>query len=215
MERIKSKFILDIVPLTKIPLTRNQAFCYIFEENLPPGSLVSIPLFRRNIEGIVVNSRSDFKQLGNIELKKINKVIEKEFLTLEQLELAHFISDYYISPLGIVMKNFVPRRAKARAIKYATYNIKQKDIILTKEQLLAVDKITNRKLSAQGGFASGGKIKNSKFLLFGPSASGKTEVYIHSILKLRKKDNNLQFLILVPEQTLTPQALERYGAHFK
>jgi primosomal protein N' (replication factor Y) (superfamily II helicase) len=203
----KTKFILDIVPLTKIPLTRNQAFCYISDEILPAGTLVSIPLFRRNVEGIVVKSRLDFKRFGNIELKKIDKIIEKEFLTAPQLELAQFVSDYYISPLGVAIKNFVPKRVKARGIKHETYSIKQKNIVLTREQTDAVNKIIKSNFKFQ--------ISNFKFLLLGPSSSGKTEVYIHSMLKLREKDQNLQFLILVPEKTLTPQAVERYDAHFK
>lgn len=234
MEKKSSKFILDIVPLTKIPLTRNQSFCYISEEKLPAGTLVSIPLFRRNVEGIVVyphtknsienesnnnypqnkntdfgvgvKSRSDFKRYGGMKLKKIEKVIEKEFLTPKQLKLAQFISDYYISPLGVVMKNFVPKRMKR--IKKHELGIKNEDkknIILTKQQLAAIEKIINWKL----------EIGNWKFLLHGPSSSGKTEVYIHSILELRKKDSDLQFLILLPEKTLTPQAVERYGAHFR
>ncbi|MFC1756435.1 primosomal protein N', partial [Patescibacteria group bacterium] len=55
------------------------------------------------------------------------------------------------------------------------------------------------------------QLKNSKYLLYGLASSGKTEVYIESIKKLRK---NEQALILVPELTLTPQAIERYGNHF-
>jgi len=206
MEGKKPKFILDIVPLTKIPLTRNQSFCYISDEKLPAGTLVYIPLFRRNVEGVVVESRSDFKRYGGMELKKVEKVIEKEFLTAPQLELAQFISDYYVSPLGVVMKNFVPKRTKR--IKNYELEIKNGDkkiIKLTDEQENAVNKIINCKLI----------IDNCKFLLHGPSSSGKTEIYIHSILELRKKDKDLQFLILVPEQTLTPQAVERYGEYFK
>jgi primosomal protein N' (replication factor Y) (superfamily II helicase) len=200
MKGKKPKFILDIVPLTKIPLTRNQSFWYIAEEKLPIGTLVSIPLFRRNVEGVVVKSRSDFKRFGNIQLKKIEKIIEKEFLITSQLELAQFISDYYISPLGIVIKNFVPKRIKR--IKNYELRIKKKSkkiITLTDEQENAVNKITK---------------DHFKFLLFGPSSSGKTEVYIHSILELKKRNKDFKFLILVPEKTLTPQAIERYGAYF-
>jgi primosomal protein N' (replication factor Y) (superfamily II helicase) len=208
MENKKPKFILDIVPLTKIPLTRNQSFCYISEEKLSAGVLVSIPLFRRNVEGIVVESRSDFKRYGGMELKKVDKVIGKEFLTPKQLKLAQFISDYYISPLGVVMKNFVPKRTKIiKKYELGIKNEDKKSIVLTKEQETAVNSILNS--------YSKFKIQNSKFLLHGPSSSGKTEVYIHSILELRKKDGEFQFLILLPEKTLTPQAIERYGAHFK
>jgi primosomal protein N' (replication factor Y) (superfamily II helicase) len=206
MESKKPKFIIDIVPLTKIPLTRDQSFCYISEEKLPIGTLVLVPLFHRKVEGIVIGSRSDFKRFGNIELKKVDKIIEKEFLIMNQLNLAQFISDYYISPLGIVMKNFVPKLVKKiKNYELGIENEHKKYINLTKEQQLAVNQIVNCKL----------KIVNCKFLLFGPSSSGKTEVYIHSILELRKRNKDLQFLILVPEQTLTPQAIERYGVHFK
>jgi primosomal protein N' (replication factor Y) len=198
----KNGFTIDIVPLTKIPLTRNQSFFYLHNEKLPVGTLVDIPLFKRSVEGIVLGAKKDFPRLGNIELKKINKVLEENFLTAEQLRLANFISDYYISPLGVVMKNFVPKRVKSRNPKQVICNTNHKSIVLTEEQKEAVWSISKF------------KIQNSKFLLYGPSGSGKTEVYIHSILKLREKDKNLQFLILVPEKTLTPQAIERYGAYF-
>jgi prepilin-type N-terminal cleavage/methylation domain-containing protein len=74
------------------------------------------------------------------------------------------------------------------------------EIVLTKEQMGAVKNISEK--------------KHSPFLLLGPAGSGKTEVYIHSILELKKQNPENQFLILVPEKTLTPQALERYGAYF-
>lgn len=196
----QDKFIIDTVPLTRIPLTRNQSFSYLHPEKLPAGTLVNIPLFRRKVEGIVLGGRDDFKRHGGIELKKVEKVIEESFLDEKQIKLAQFISEYYISPLGIVLKGFVPKRARARNKKYGTYNTKSKKIILTKEQQLAVNKIANF---------------NNKYLLFGPAASGKTEVYIHSMLKIGEKTKNAQFLVLVPEKTLTPQAVERYGQYFK
>jgi len=208
MAKEKSKFIVDVVPLTRIPLTRNQLFSYLADEKIPVGTLVSVSLFRRKLEGIVLGSKDDFKRVGGMELKKIEKVLEENFLNKKQIELAKFISDYYISPLGIVLKSFVPKRTKSRSISYLvsgiSYSYKKKDIKLTVEQKKAVDIISNTKY----------KILNTKYLLHGPSGSGKTEVYIHSILKLREKNPDLQFLILVPEQTLTPQAVERYGEYF-
>lgn len=196
--------ILDIVPLTRISLTRNQSFWYLSNEKIATGSLVSAPLFHRKVEGIVLNSRDDFKRFGGIKLKNIEKIIEEKFLTEKQLELAKFISDYYISPLGIVMKNFVVKRTKERKKNNQTSRTDTTNptdcLRLTAEQKEAVNQISK-------GF--------SKFLLFGPSSSGKTEVYIHSILEIRKRDPKAQFLILLPEKTLAPQALERYGKYFK
>ncbi|MBU2028335.1 primosomal protein N', partial [Patescibacteria group bacterium] len=83
-------------------------------------------------------------------------------------------------------------------------NIEQKKIVLTKEQQKAVDKIsTNHQLPT------------ANFLLFGPSSSGKTEVYIHAILEIRKNNPAGQFLVLIPDAFLTPWAIERYTQYFK
>jgi len=186
----KNQRIIDVVPLTKIPLTRDQFFYYLSEQEIPVGSLVSIPLFNRSVEGIVLNSRYDFERLGNIQLKKINKVLEENFLDKSQLELAKFISEYYVSPLGIVLKSFVPKRTKSRNKKQAEKSKKLvKNITLNTEQNKAIAEISkkiNWKL----------EIGNWKFLLHGPSGSGKTEVYIHAIKNLKK---NEQVLILLPE----------------
>jgi len=215
MDKKLSQFILSITPLVRIPLSRDQFFYYLADEKLPAGTLVSIPLFKKTVEGVVVESKNDFSRVGGMTLKKIEKVLEPNFLTKEQLALAKFISDYYIISLGVVLKGFVPKRtvlrkakqdprnkipsfAKATAGKQET--IEEKKIVLTDEQAQAVKKIIKKGVD--------------KFLLLGPAGSGKTEVYIHSILELKKQNPKNQFLILVPEKTLTPQALERYGAYF-
>jgi len=198
-----TKYIIDIVPLTKIPLTRNQSFSYLSEIEIPTGTLVGVPLFKRKVEGIVIGTRNDFHRLGKIELKKVDKIIEEKFLSEKQLKLAVWMSDYYISPLGVVMKGFVPKRAVSRKQEAKSRSVNKK-IILTREQQNAVNKLTSCLSLAA-----------CRFLLYGSAASGKTEVYIHSIIKIRENNSEAQFLILVPEQTLTPQALERYGAYFK
>ncbi|MDO8241096.1 MAG: primosomal protein N' [Candidatus Moranbacteria bacterium] len=199
-----AKIIVDVVPIARIPLSRNQSFSYLSDVEIPAGSLVEVPLFHRKVQGIVTGYRPDFARLGNIELKNILGVIEENFLEAKQIKLAQFISEYYFSPLGIVMKSFVPKRVKARNAKRETYNAKlEKNIILTKEQVLAIEKIAQE--------VPRSTFHVPRFLLFGPAGSGKTEVYIESIKKLKK---NEQTLILVPELTLTPQAIERYSAQF-
>ena len=203
------QFILSVVPLVKIPLSREQFFYYLASKKLSAGTLVSIPFSRKTISGVVIESKSDFSRSGGMVLKKIEKVLEENFLTAQQLKLAEYISGYYFSSLGVVLKSFVIKSQKTKP-KKSTITIGEKitpKITLTPEQKKAVILIskTNSKKDAA---------KNRTYLLFGPAGAGKTEVYIHSVIEFKKQNPENQFLILVPEKTLTPQALERYGAYF-
>jgi primosomal protein N' (replication factor Y) len=249
MQQDKQKYLIDVIPLTRLPLSRQQFFTYYFDRELQGGTLVSIPLFRRNIEGIVLNTRPDFEHHGGFELKKVYSVLEENFLTEKQLSFAQKLSSYYLTPLGIVLKSFIPKRVKERnpISQQSIVNdqqINEKSIILTPEQQSAVDKITHTDSSfdirhstflphgssspnssfdiRHSTFLPHGSsspnssfdIRHSTFLLFGPSSSGKTEVYLHAICMLKAKNPSLQFLILLPEMTLAPQALERYSQYF-
>lgn len=211
MSEPNQKFLVDVIPVTRIPLSRQQFFSYVFDRPLPIGTLVLIPLFRRNIEGIVLGSRPEFQHTGGFQLKKITNVIEEAFLTTQQLQLAEKISNYYLTSLGTVLRHFMVKRVQARSVECETQNLKREtqEIILTKEQLVAVNLIALKEVGD-----SRSTLHAPRFLLFGPSSSGKTEVYLHSILELRKRNPDQQFLILLPELTLAPQALARYRAYF-
>ncbi|EKE10921.1 MAG: hypothetical protein ACD_15C00176G0004 [uncultured bacterium] len=204
MKKNNGKILIEIAPITRIPLSRNQSFSYWAETEIAPGTLVSVPLFRRSVEGVVLSHKPDFERLGNIELKKVSSVLEESFLDERQLALADFIASYYFSPLGIVLKSFVPKRVKARAKKTSEKKLQEKGfpaIILTEKQKQAISSITKNY-----------QLKTTNYLLLGPAGSGKTEIYIEAIKKLGK---NKQVLILLPELTLTPQAIERYGRYFQ
>ncbi len=203
----KTEYILNIIPLTKIPLNREPFFCYLSTENISIGSLVLIPFSARIIEGIVIENISQKKISPKKNLKNINKILERDFLTSQQITLAKYLSEYYFASLGTVIKNFIVKRTKSK-IKTTKKNTKKTInlpiIDLTLAQKKAVNAITKN-------------IKKNEplsYLLHGPSGSGKTEIYIHSILELKRRDSQNQFLVLVPEKTLTPQALERYSEYF-
>lgn len=200
MEQHQINFIVDIVPLTRISAARQPFFSYTFNKPLTPGTLVSIPFFRRSVEGVVIGNRNKSEHTGNFKLKAINRVIQESFVNEKQLELAQSISDYYLLPLGLALKSFTPKPTKERSKDHILKHLTLKEIVPTDEQASAVANIASH--------------KNQKFLLLGPSSSGKTEVYIHAILKMLEQNNDAQFLILIPELTLSDQAIERYGAHF-
>lgn len=201
-------FIISIVPLTKIPLFRDQAFFYLYKEPIANGSLVKIPLGKRTIDGIVLESKSDFPRLGNIQLKKVTSVIEEDFLTVKQIRIAQFISSYYFISLGIVMKMFVPKIAKARKKNHESKIMNQKSadkIELNPEQLSAIQEITS---------STNYKLLTTSYLLYGSASSGKTQVYFESIKKILTENKKSQILILIPELTIASQEIERYGNFF-
>ncbi len=209
MTEIKGKYLASVVPLTKIPLSREQFFYYLSDEIIPAGSLVEISLGKRKIQGIVLETKKDFLRSGNYKLKKIDKILEESFLTGKQIALAKFISEYYFASLGIVMKSFVPARTKERK-HHIAHNTEQETIgiiKLTKEQQKALEKIIQP-----------GEIKNEeikKFLLLGDSSSGKTEIIIQAARKITSSKNESgQSLILVPELTHITPLIERISIHF-
>ncbi len=102
------KFLVSVIPLVHIPLTKDQEFFYSSKNHIPFGSFVNIPIGKRNVEGVVLDSSEDFSQVGKIKLKSIKSVIEESFITKKQYELAKFISTYYLTPLGLVIKHFLP-----------------------------------------------------------------------------------------------------------
>jgi len=73
---------------------------------------------------------------------------------------------------------------------------------LTEEQQIALQTITGRINS--GGFET--------FLMFGVTGSGKTEVYLRAMERVRELGRRC--LILIPEISLTPQLLDRLNARF-
>lgn len=206
---IKKPYIISIVPLTKIPLYRDQAFYYLYKTKLPVGSLVKIPLGKRTIDGVVLESKSDFPRLGNIQLKKVAAITEESFITRAQIEIAQFISEYYFVSLGIALKIFVPKISGTRKAKHTAHNIEhgaKETLTLTPEQILAIETITKFNPPTGG--------QNSKFLLYAPASAGKTQVYFEAIKEILKNKANAQALILLPELTITAQEIERYGDFF-
>jgi len=76
-------------------------------------------------------------------------------------------------------------------------------VTLTQEQESAVQSVSAA--MQEGRF--------QPFLLFGITGSGKTQVYIELVRKSLEAGRSA--LILVPEISLTPQAVQRYRSHFK
>ncbi len=118
---------------------------------IEPGRRVEVPFGRKNKLEIgfcvSVEKRDCFSALAMTEggkkqfkLKKVVKVVDKEpLLDAELMELARWISSYYVCPLGQILAAMVPSAVKkaigARTEKYVYLAIKVENIVEAAKQI--------------------------------------------------------------------------------
>lgn len=185
------------------------------EARVMRGCRVVVPLGKNKIyTGVVLNTHNHAPQ--GVEVKTIMEVLdERPVVNEQQFKFWQWISNYYLCPLGDVMKAGLPGAMKPtdeRALKESTRKRKgskttcQQSIvnsqlsILNPAQQTALDEIETSFLD-----------KNVT-LLHGVTSSGKTEIYIHLIDKCLRQGK--QVLYLLPEIALTTQITERLRCYF-
>jgi primosomal protein N' (replication factor Y) len=191
-------FYYGVIPLTKIPLGKNPEFTYSSEEQLAYGSVVEVEFSQTVIKGIVT------KQTNKpfFITKPVRKVLSKDVFTSRQIALAYLISDQNYTPVGVVLKFFLPSLVKkSTPLEFASFVSAGNSacVKLTKAQDSAVNKILSG-------------MPQRQFLLQGPASSGKTEVAAEIIRKILKKGK--QALVLVPEVLLSRHEIVRYRRYF-
>ncbi|MCX6762306.1 MAG: primosomal protein N' [Candidatus Moranbacteria bacterium] len=187
------RHIIQVAPIIPLPVSRTQVFSYWHDEVLPIGTLVSVPFYFREIEGIVVKVRENISPASFFKLKDIRSVVEKKFLSENQIKLAQKIAEYYFAPLGSVLKLMVPRVAKQR-VKSKEVRKKAKKAGEISEE---ATKITNS--------------KEKKFLLIG---GGDKREKINSDLIRECLKSGKQCLMLAPEIFFSHGVYEKLNAQF-
>lgn len=199
------EYIYNVLPAARIAGKHFSGFWYTSKEKLHTGDLVQIPLSGRKTLGVVL---SEIRETPHQPLKEISELLLPQFFTEERRRLLDWFVSYYHAPAGLVLHLFLTGYSKVtrkvrKKIEDQTHFTEKKDIKLNKEQEKAVLEIVKSVEDQQ----------NVSFLLFGPTGSGKTEVYLEVCKKIHSRKK--QSVILVPEIALTPQTLSRFSAHFK
>lgn len=119
--------------------------------------------------------------------------VEDTFYSMQQLQIAKFISSYYVCSLAQALSIFTPFNSTIN--KKEPLHVEDK-ITLSHEQSKAYEFVKSHKLS----------------LVFGDTGSGKTEIYIKLFLDAIAQ--NRRALFLLPEISLTPQMFKRLEQHF-
>lgn len=197
----------------------NQYFTYAIPEELSgitAGMLVEVTFGRAKTNGLVIRVLKATPELTARPLKTIQKIVEnKPFVDAEMLNLISWLQNYYLlSPFKAFQLVFSDYKLRK---KLPESEITPKDFVndheLTAEQKSAVQEILNEHMSAKSNSTSGYSQKAcNRFLLFGVTASGKTEVYMQLINEMLKKGKTS--LMLLPEIALTPQVRNIFKKRF-
>jgi primosomal protein N' (replication factor Y) len=177
------------------------------QEKINPGQRVMVPLGRRKAVGIVMGEE---KNPPLLSYKPIESILDEEpTFTSSQLEFMKWAADYYLAPIGEMMKVALPgmlTHAKSKKFGVKTLNSEfptpNSELTLTAAQ----QKIVNSILPPANDKSF------TVHLLHGVTGSGKTEVYLECIR--RTLSQGKQAICLVPEIGLTPQTLSRYQEQF-
>lgn len=170
---------------------------YSSEEPLEIGGVVTVPMGRQKVLGIVFREVSK----PSFATKSITKVVSTTAIPEQLLKLHAWIMEYYPGPSGLITQLFLPSSlgtaARAKKESAAPSSALTRLPKLTSEQSAAVSTILKRPGS---------------FLLHGDTGSGKTRVYLELAMSAFK--NKKSALILTPEIGLTPQLVTSFEQSF-
>src|SRR6267142_2044245 len=97
-----------------LPLTRT--FAYRLNEPVQIGCRVLVPFRKREVEGFVVGLRGE--PPADIEVHSIGSIIDRTPLVRPEIfELCRWISEYYVSPPGEVLKSALPPGISAKHVE--------------------------------------------------------------------------------------------------
>jgi len=183
-----------------LPLPLDQYFSYLIDDDTPLYARVEVTLRHQTLIG-VVGAIQDAETLSlPYELKPILRLLDKTpILTPELWNIARWMSEYYVSPLGEVLGTILPRAKRPTPLSHPPTSRRSLHP-LSEEQAEAFHTMVPF-------------IGTSRhFLLHGVTGSGKTEIYKHLVDGCLKQGKSA--LILLPEIALTPQMLERFSQVF-
>lgn len=219
----------EVIPTTtfkKSPLFSDGLLTYSFDQNLTPGTIVSIPLGKKTALGIIYR-KTTAPTDQNFIIKSINKIVHPIPLPNHLLKSLAWLSSYYLNPVAKTANLFLPlgieknRRKKSSVTPPVATTINEAPLTASVASLSSpvIPPITVTDAqqiplnSAQKqALAELQAIKTHTKLLYGITGSGKTNIY----LKLAQQifDSNQSIILLVPEISLTPQLVGRFQEHF-
>ncbi len=99
-----------------LPVPIDSLFTYTVDGQAPePGARVLVSFRREQMLGVVVRLHQNVSAALTAQLKPILRVVDAEpVLASEMLELGQWIAQYYVAPLGEVLRSMLPLQAELR-----------------------------------------------------------------------------------------------------
>jgi len=209
---------LSVLVQTPAHASLGSVLTYLSEQALPTGTLVRVPLGKRETLGVVWDNRAK-DAAGEIDPGKIRAVagvlegIAPLNTTWQQL--LTFTANYYQRSVGEVALGALPPQLRELSPQQMQRRLqrggaKVAAVISTDKPRCSRPPLSPEQSEVVAQIA----LQSGPFLLFGATGSGKTEVYLHCVQTLLGADPDAQALVMVPEINLTPQLEARFRERF-
>jgi primosomal protein N' (replication factor Y) len=188
----------EVAP-SKIVRSGASTFTYCSEAPLEIGTLVSIPVGKQTLNGLVVKevSKPDY------ETRPVSSVTEERPLPKPLIDVALWMSEYYRTPLATVLQTVLPRGLTTKRREKVTQEREvlreRTHIVFNDDQVAALNKIM--------------ATPKGTVLLQGVTGSGKTEIYKEVVRRMVAEGRSA--IVLVPEISLTSQIIDEFTHAFK
>lgn len=193
----EAMYYYEVAP-NQIIRTTSMFFTYASPELLAVGQIVLIEVGKKSLIGVILHQAKQ----PSYDTKQISSVVEGRPLPEPLVQLALWMSEYYMTHLATVLQTILPRglqKARQKRVTPIHENLRQRtNIVFNKEQNSAIQQIE--------------AMSSGTALLHGITGSGKTAVYIE--LAKKSIEAGKSVIVLVPEIALTSQLVDEFTHHF-
>lgn len=167
-----------------------------------PGCAVLVPFGKREFTGYLVDC--DAEPPPETEIKPVLQLLQQQPVWPDELRrLALWLSDMSTCTLAEAFQTVVPSPILKRLLKPVRKRARK-----VRQHGLAGGEYGRHALNPEQTEAVQRILSGGTTLLEGVTGSGKTEVYLHAIEHVLQQGRGA--IVLVPEVSLTPQAIDRY-----
>ena len=197
--------------ILNLPVNQGFTYSYIPPEDEKPelvpqiGKRAEITFGNKKTQGFIINISDTIPPSCPVEegkIKPIKRIIDKEALFgSELIEMAKWVAHYYLCTLGEAIFSMIPsgrRESSAGGFSFEEEMNSSSKNNLSLEQGKAVEEILGN--------------REAFHYLYGPTGSGKTEVFLSLAEKILEEGKGV--IYLVPEIGLTGQVAEAVAKRF-